>query len=213
MPEHICNTSPIQYLGQLGLLNLLHELARVVIVPTAVVPEIQAGRLRGYTLPQLGEFDWIVVRTPITTDRIPVGEDLGAGETEVLAIALECQNPIAILDDAAARRTARGLGIDVRGTLGILLDAKKAGLIEGVSPLLDRLQALGLTQRQLAEKLGVNESQVSRDERNEYPGVTLDRAARILKLWGVELRTTVIARPNDRYLVAVVAARTIMASY
>ena len=83
------------------------------------------------------------MRTPITTDRIPAGEDLGAGETEVLAIALECQDPIAVLDDAAARRIARSLGIDVRGTLGTLLDAKKAGLIEAVSPLLDHLQALG----------------------------------------------------------------------
>jgi transcriptional regulator with XRE-family HTH domain len=54
--------------------------------------------------------------------------------------------------------------------------------------------AKGLTQRQLAEKLGVNESQVSRDERNEYHGVTLDRAARILEVLGVELRTTVVAQ-------------------
>lgn len=143
MPEHVCNTSPLQYLSQLGLLDLLHELAGVLIVPSAVVQEIQAGRLRGYALPELSEFDWIVVRTPITTDRIPAGEDLGAGETEVLALALECQDPIAVLDDATARRMARRLGINVRGTLGILLDAKKAGLIATVSPLLDRLQALG----------------------------------------------------------------------
>jgi transcriptional regulator with XRE-family HTH domain len=60
--------------------------------------------------------------------------------------------------------------------------------------------ARGLTQRQLAEKLGVNESQVSRDERNEYHGVTLDRAARILEALGVELRTTVVARSDDHLL-------------
>jgi ribosome-binding protein aMBF1 (putative translation factor) len=49
--------------------------------------------------------------------------------------------------------------------------------------------ALGLTQRQLAERLEVNESQVSRDERNEYHGVTVDRASRILDALGVTLRS------------------------
>ena len=45
----------------------------------------------------------------------------------------------------------------------------------------------GLSQRDLAQLLGVHESQVSRDERNEYHGVTVDRAARILELLGIEL--------------------------
>ncbi|HEX3655828.1 MAG TPA: helix-turn-helix transcriptional regulator [Pirellulales bacterium] len=48
--------------------------------------------------------------------------------------------------------------------------------------------ASGLNQRELAEKLGVNESQVSRDERNEYHGITLERAAKILEALGVEIR-------------------------
>jgi DNA-binding XRE family transcriptional regulator len=49
--------------------------------------------------------------------------------------------------------------------------------------------ALGLTQRQLAERLEVNESQVSRDERNEYQGITVDRASRILDALGVTLKS------------------------
>jgi ribosome-binding protein aMBF1 (putative translation factor) len=49
--------------------------------------------------------------------------------------------------------------------------------------------ALGLTQRELAERLDVNESQVSRDERNEYHGVTVDRASRILDALGVSLKS------------------------
>jgi hypothetical protein len=47
--------------------------------------------------------------------------------------------------------------------------------------------ALGLTQRQLAERLSVHESQVSRDERNEYHGITVERASRILDALGVRL--------------------------
>lgn len=40
--------------------------------------------------------------------------------------------------------------------------------------------ASGLTQRDLAQRLGINESQISRDERNDYHGITIDRAQRII---------------------------------
>ncbi|HPM85170.1 MAG TPA: helix-turn-helix transcriptional regulator [Candidatus Anammoximicrobium sp.] len=50
---------------------------------------------------------------------------------------------------------------------------------------------LGLTQAELAERLGVDPSVVCRDERNEYHGVTLERAVKILNVMGVELRTSV----------------------
>lgn len=50
---------------------------------------------------------------------------------------------------------------------------------------------LGLTQRSLAEMLGVSEAQVSRDERNEYHGITLERAQRILEAMGVQLLSNV----------------------
>lgn len=61
--------------------------------------------------------------------------------------------------------------------------------------------ALGLTQRELAERLGVHESQVSRDERNEYHAVTINRASRILDALGVELRSAfeepLVSRTSD----------------
>jgi DNA-binding XRE family transcriptional regulator len=49
--------------------------------------------------------------------------------------------------------------------------------------------ARGLTQRELAQQLDVHESQVSRDERNEYHGITVERASRILDALGVEVRS------------------------
>jgi DNA-binding Xre family transcriptional regulator len=64
--------------------------------------------------------------------------------------------------------------------------------LRGLGQLLVSLRiARGLTQRQLAERLGVHETQVSRDERNEYHGVTLERAARILEALGVEVHSRV----------------------
>jgi len=69
---------------------------------------------------------------------------------------------------------------------------EEIGNLRGLGQLLVSLRiARGLTQRQLAEKLGVHETQVSRDERNEYHGITLERAARILDALGAEVRSRV----------------------
>lgn len=57
-------------------------------------------------------------------------------------LALESSDPIVVLDDALARRLAETLKLRLTGTVGLLLDAKRAGHIETVSPWLDRLQAL-----------------------------------------------------------------------
>lgn len=64
--------------------------------------------------------------------------------------------------------------------------------LRGIGRLLIGLRiAQGLSQRELAERLGVHESQVSRDERNDYHNVTLERAAKILDALHAELRSTV----------------------
>jgi DNA-binding XRE family transcriptional regulator len=76
--------------------------------------------------------------------------------------------------------------------------------LQGIGQLLIGLRiAKGMTQRELAERLGVHESQISRDERNEYHGVTLDRASRVLEVLGAEIRTTVVDMgPSERASVA-----------
>jgi len=57
-------------------------------------------------------------------------------------LGLEHPGTVVVLDDALARRVAESLNLPFTGTLGLLLDAKKLGLIEAVRPHLDRLQAL-----------------------------------------------------------------------
>ena len=69
---------------------------------------------------------------------------------------------------------------------------------EGLGRLLVALRiAKGITQRDLADRSGVHESQVSRDERNEYHGVTVDRANRVLEALGVDLRSEVVSLGTD----------------
>ncbi len=64
--------------------------------------------------------------------------------------------------------------------------------LRGLGQLLIALRiAQGIPQRELARRLGVHESQVSRDERNEYFGITLERAVKVLDALNVRLRTRV----------------------
>jgi predicted nucleic acid-binding protein len=67
---------------------------------------------------------------------------LGRGESSVLALALESKSPLVILDDGLGRRAAELLRIPLTGTLGLLLDAKKTGLVPAVMPLLNQLDRL-----------------------------------------------------------------------
>ncbi len=61
--------------------------------------------------------------------------------------------------------------------------------------------ANGLTQRELARRLGVDEAQVSRDERNEYYGITLERAQRILDALGTQVVTRVVETSDNHEVV------------
>lgn len=81
---------------------------------------------------------------------------------------------------------------------------KRGGITEyqlhnfnGVGNLLIRLRiGSGLSQKELAERLKVHESQVSRDERNDYHGITFERASRILEALGMDLRGVVTPDPR-----------------
>jgi DNA-binding XRE family transcriptional regulator len=59
--------------------------------------------------------------------------------------------------------------------------------------------ASGLTQKDLAKCLGVTEAQISRDERNEYHGISLERAQKIIRIFGVHVEAKIVFdRPLER---------------
>lgn len=88
-------------------------------------------------------FDWIEVHSVKVPRLIGLVTDLGAGEAEVLALALEQADSLSILDDKLARRIAKLQNLRITGTAGVLLKAKQAGFIETVSPLLNQLEKVG----------------------------------------------------------------------
>lgn len=70
--------------------------------------------------------------------------DLGKGESSVLSLSLNYPNYAAIVDDRAAKKCAKSLGIATLGTGGILLLAKQRGIIEKITPRLEALRNAGL---------------------------------------------------------------------
>lgn len=143
MPNVIFDTSPLQYLFQLDVLDLVPQLMNQIIVPPAVVTELRAGRKLGQRLPLIEQLPWVKVEPLANPGLLLLAWDLGAGEREVLALAINRADTLIVVDDKLARRAAASLGIDHTGTLGVLLRAKGRGLLPAMAPVLARLTALG----------------------------------------------------------------------
>ena len=143
MPEVvISNTSPIFYLHRLRLLDLLQELYQKIIIPKAVVAELEIGRRQGEDVPEIDNYKWIETRAIRSSQVLRLSTDFGSGEAEVLALALEELDSLVIIDEKLARKIARLRGLRVTGTAGVLLKAKQEGHIRAVKPFLDRLQEI-----------------------------------------------------------------------
>lgn len=143
MPNVIADTSPIQYLYQTKLLDLFPKLYGSVTIPQAVANELAAGAALNVSLPNVNSLSWLKVKTTTVDLALQAINGLGAGEKEALALALEIEDSLVIVDDRLARYYAKQLKIKFTGTLGILLKAKQLGELVTMSPILDQLNALG----------------------------------------------------------------------
>jgi predicted nucleic acid-binding protein len=141
--EAICDTSPIQYLHQIGFLHLLGAFYLRVIIPVAVLNEIERGLEIGIDLPDVRTLPWLKIQVAEQLDKVPAAPGLGAGEKEVLALGLQVPDALLILDERLGRLHAQALKLTFTGTLGILLRAKVEGQIPRIEPLLAHLGSLG----------------------------------------------------------------------
>lgn len=135
----ITNATPLIHLARIGRLDLLRLVFGELLVPTAVVGEVRP-RIASALDAALAE-RWLVPATPLDTERTSEleGELGGAGEAAVIALALEHADSLVVVDERAARRVCARLGLRTRGTLGVLLDAKKAQHVPNVRAALDAL--------------------------------------------------------------------------
>jgi uncharacterized protein len=131
----VCNTSPILALPGIGSLDLLGQLFTQVLIPPGVREELPATE----QLPAWFEERPLV--GPVASSLM--GATLGKGEREAISLAIETNARWIILDDRPARHRARALGLNVIGTLGVLLMAKEERVLESIRPSLDALMNTG----------------------------------------------------------------------
>ncbi len=140
----VFNASPLIVLAKSGLLDCFLKLGDEIMVPRAVADEISCAKI--LTDPARS---WITRQTRLIQPSTAVSPfimawDLGAGESAVISLTAMYPGAIAVLDDLAARRCAQALGLQITGTLGLVLKAKRAGLIPSASQALDAITAAGL---------------------------------------------------------------------
>lgn len=126
----ISDTSCIIVLAKIGKLDLLARVYGTILITDAVAQEFNN------TLPQ-----WMQVMNPKDSHYQQILEtQVDRGEASAIALALELDDCTIILDDHKARRLADRLGLNVTGTLGVIIKAKRVGIIGSIRPLLDAIR-------------------------------------------------------------------------
>ena len=124
----IADTSCLILLDKIGELGLLKSIFGLVTVTQEIAYEF------GNDLPE-----WFTIRF-IEKPNSQYVFDLDLGEASAIALALELERVLLVLDDFKARKVAQKAGIDITGTLGLFLKAKHLSIISSVRPLLEKIQ-------------------------------------------------------------------------
>ncbi|MBR2215536.1 MAG: DUF3368 domain-containing protein [Selenomonadaceae bacterium] len=141
MRKVVVNSSPLIALCGIGKLGLLREIYGEIAIPLAVYQEISAKQdsLCKHYIDNAAE--WVrICQIRNTLAKRLFKAKLHAGEVEAMILAQEQNADLLIIDDALAKRHAIYLGINVTGTLGVLIKARQMNLISELAPLLQQLR-------------------------------------------------------------------------
>lgn len=137
----IADTDPLIALARVNLLSKLALLFQKVVVPEAVFNEACAdlNKPGAKAISALEQAPWFQ-RTNVSIDAKPdiALSILDKGEMEVILLAQKL-NCIALIDEKTGRRVAKNKGVQSIGTAAVLLKLKQEGLINEVTPLLEKL--------------------------------------------------------------------------
>lgn len=138
----VINASPLITLFRSGQAELLPQLFKRIVVPEAVWLEVVHEHHDAASI-GLKSKTWPIREKVVISQRVQAW-NLGKGETDVLSYALAYPPIRAVIDDMDARRCAQSLGIPLFGTGGVLLLAKRRGLLISVTEGLNKLRDAGL---------------------------------------------------------------------
>lgn len=138
----ISNAGPLIAMARINELRLFPKLFGRVMIPEAVSKEImQSGRTGAM---QMARADWLCTESVRNLVAVPLlQDDLDEGESEAIVLAIEHEADLLLIDEAKGRKVANARGLPVAGTLGILVRAKKRGVIDDVSSRLEMLLESG----------------------------------------------------------------------
>lgn len=147
MPLVIADSSVLIHLARIGRLALLHDICARLTVPPAVwreVVEQGQGRAGARELEQARDAGWIEIAAPKDDALVRLlGRDLDDGESAVIALAVERQADLVLMDESEARRIADLYGLAKTGVIGILMRARRRGALDSLRAELDKLQEAG----------------------------------------------------------------------
>ncbi len=142
--QWVSNASPLIVLARAGHLDLLHGLPTPVLVPAAVMLELRAGDARDGAADAVRALEFVSRVDDIDVPNSIASWRLDAGESQVLAHAAARKDAGVLLDDRAARRCARTLGLPLLGTIGLIVRAKRVGVVAAASPVIRAVVDAGL---------------------------------------------------------------------
>jgi len=136
----VSDTSPVLSLARIGRLDLLRVLYLQVLIPSSVYQELRASSSQPPGQIDFDDFPWLIVATPLDRRRVEeLLEDLDLGEAEAIVLAMERRADLLLIDERRGRRVAHASGLTITGLLGVVAQAKRAGLIDAARPVLDDL--------------------------------------------------------------------------
>jgi predicted nucleic acid-binding protein len=141
----IVNASPLIFLGNAGRIDLLRSTgAGRIIVPEPVFDEVISGGYTDKAARAVSEAEWIEKRTSPPIPESVVAWDLGAGESSVIAMAVQMPGARVVIDDLNGRKCGLAVGIGVVGTLGVIITAHRQGQLADPRAVLLELRAAGM---------------------------------------------------------------------